>query len=192
MKIFRQIAFVLLLSGLALGQANPVPFLNQPLVPTAVAPGSGAFTLTVNGTGFVSGSVVNWNGNPLPTMFVSNSQLTAQVSAVNVAAQGTSWVTVVNPSPGGGSSQPLYFGVTFALPSANFTSLAPSPAAVASSMVAADFNDDGKLDLLEAGTNGFAIQLGNGDGTFQAPVTFDSGTCLSSAVVGDFNRRWEA
>ncbi len=50
-----------LFSGLALGQTNPVPLVNQPLVPTTAAPGGPAFTLTVNGTGFVSGAVVNWN-----------------------------------------------------------------------------------------------------------------------------------
>ena len=41
----------------ALGQNNPVPFVNQPLVPSAVAPGGPDFTLTVNGTGFVSGAI---------------------------------------------------------------------------------------------------------------------------------------
>ena len=31
---------------------NPIPLINNPLVPTSVAPGDGGFTLTVNGTGF--------------------------------------------------------------------------------------------------------------------------------------------
>src|SRR6266498_2066712 len=31
---------------------NPVPLINQPLVPDATAPGGPGFTLTVNGTGF--------------------------------------------------------------------------------------------------------------------------------------------
>ena len=38
---------------------NPVPFVNQPLVPSAVAPGGPDFALTVNGTGFVNGATVN-------------------------------------------------------------------------------------------------------------------------------------
>jgi len=42
-------------SRVAPGIANPVPLINQPLVPDAVAPGGAGFTLTVNGTGFVSG-----------------------------------------------------------------------------------------------------------------------------------------
>ena len=44
--------------------AKPVPLINQPLVPDAVAPGGAGFTLTVNGTGFIPRSVVNWNGSP--------------------------------------------------------------------------------------------------------------------------------
>ncbi|GEM_PF-6661243 len=74
------LAIVCTLSSLVCGQ-NPVPFVNQPLVPLTVAPGSGAFTLTVNGTGFVASSVVNWNGSLLATTFVSNTQLTAQAGA---------------------------------------------------------------------------------------------------------------
>src|SRR5437773_5073634 len=56
----------------ATGTANPVPLINQPLIPDAVAPGGAAFTLTVNGTGFVSGSVVNWNGSARTTTFVNS------------------------------------------------------------------------------------------------------------------------
>jgi hypothetical protein len=64
----------------------------------------------------------------------------------------------------------------------------------------ADVNGDGNLDLLvanEAGTqvNGnyttldVSVLLGNGDGTFQAAVAYDSsGTSLSSIAVGDLNR----
>ena len=47
------------------GQNNPVPFVNLPLNPGAVTPGSPGFKLTVNGTNFVKGSVVNWNGSAL-------------------------------------------------------------------------------------------------------------------------------
>ena len=80
--------------------ANPVPLINQPLVPAAATPGGAAFTLTVNGTGFVSGSVVQWNGSPLATTFVSGSSLTAAVPASDIATASTASVTVVNPSPG--------------------------------------------------------------------------------------------
>src|SRR5438034_3196114 len=86
------------------GTTNPVPLISQPLVPDAVAPGGAGFTLTVNGTGFVSGSLVNWNGSARTTTFVGSSQLTATILASDIAAASTASVTVVNPVPGGGPS----------------------------------------------------------------------------------------
>src|SRR5208337_3730736 len=90
----------------------PVPLINLPLVPDAVAPGAPAFTLTVNGTGFVSSSVVNWNGSPRATTFVTSSQLTAKIAASDVATAGTVSVSVVSPAPGGGKSNVVFFPVT--------------------------------------------------------------------------------
>jgi hypothetical protein len=48
-----------------------------------------------------------------------------------------------------------------------------------------DFNGDGKLDLAFPG----GVQLGNGDGTFQATIPFTVGPLAGSIseVVGDFN-----
>ena len=63
--------------------------------------------------------------------------------------------------------------------------------------VIADFNRDGALDLALALANGteglFEILLGNGDGTFRAPVLYAVPPPLSSVgggtlVTGDFNR----
>jgi IPT/TIG domain len=88
-----------IVSVLSYAQA-PVPFINQPLIPDATPPGGAQFTLTVNGTGFVSSSVVNWNGNALVTQFVSSSQLTATVPAADIATATTASVTVVSPAPG--------------------------------------------------------------------------------------------
>ena len=86
--------FVLGLVAVVGSAQAPVPFINQPLVPDATAPGGPDFNLTVNGTGFVLGSVVNWNGSPLATTFISNSKLTAIVPAADVATASTGWVTV--------------------------------------------------------------------------------------------------
>ena len=43
--------------------------------------GSGAFTLTVDGSNFVTNSVVRWNGSDRPTTIVSATQLIAQITA---------------------------------------------------------------------------------------------------------------
>jgi hypothetical protein len=53
-----------------------------------------------------------------------------------------------------------------------------------------DFNRDGELDLAVAnyGSNNISVLLGNGDGTFQAPVDYGAGSAPASVAVGDFNR----
>jgi len=56
--------FATLFSAFAvLASSNPVPFIDQTLAPGSAAPGGAAFTLTVNGAGFVAGSTVLWNGS---------------------------------------------------------------------------------------------------------------------------------
>lgn len=79
------------------------PFVGG-LAPASVEAGAGAFTLTVDGAGFVNGSVVQLNGAGRPTAFVSPTRLTASVHASDIAAAGAQQVTVVNPSPGGASN----------------------------------------------------------------------------------------
>jgi FG-GAP-like repeat len=54
-------------------------------------------------------------------------------------------------------------------------------------VVAADFNHDGKPDLLIATANFLWVLLGNGDGTFQAAVSSITGVALFSPVVADVN-----
>ena len=75
--------------------------------PAFVQAGSSSFTLTVNGFGFTSGSTVQLNSASLPTTFVSTSQLTATVTANDVASMGWSWINVTSPTPGGGTSSRL-------------------------------------------------------------------------------------
>src|ERR1700719_3152885 len=89
---------IVFLATSLLAQSNPVPFVNQPLVPTAVVPGSPAFTLTVNGTGFVSGSTVYWNGSQRSTTYVSAAQLTAAITAADVATPTSGVVAVHAPT----------------------------------------------------------------------------------------------
>jgi Bacterial Ig-like domain (group 3)/FG-GAP-like repeat len=49
-----------------------------------------------------------------------------------------------------------------------------------------DFNGDGKPDLV-AVPSGVSVLLGNGDGTFQSPVTYSTGSYTVSVATGDFN-----
>lgn len=73
-----------------------VPTITSISPPSKVA-GTGAFTLTVNGTGFVSGtSVVRWNGSNRTTTVVSPTQLTAAILSTDITSAGTAAITVAN------------------------------------------------------------------------------------------------
>ena len=164
---------------------NAVPLISQPLVPDATAPGGPQFTLTVNGSGFVSGSVVHWNTRALATQFISSSQLRATVSPADIASASTTDVTVVNPAPGGGTSNVAFFTVTTPVSSVAFA-LASLPTGLnPTSVTAGDFNGDGRTDLAVASDAGVSVFLANADGTFQAP--FDYGVGVGAIVTGDVN-----
>ncbi len=80
---------------------NPVPVLGN------VAPGSfseGTTTVTVDGSQFVYGAQISWNGAAIPTTWVSNTELVAQIAE---PTPGTYPLTVTNPNPGSASAPPI-------------------------------------------------------------------------------------
>ncbi|HKS96477.1 MAG TPA: hypothetical protein VJV74_10140, partial [Terriglobia bacterium] len=74
-----------------------------------------AFTLSVNGGGYVNGATVMWNGAARATTFVSATQLTASIPASDIALTAAGQlppaanVTVTNP--GGASSNAVAFNI---------------------------------------------------------------------------------
>jgi uncharacterized repeat protein (TIGR01451 family) len=187
---------MLLFSALLLSSAraippNAVPFIDI-LSPVSITPGSVGVTITVRGAGFVSASVVNWNGTALTTTFVSAKELTAAVPNSFVAAVGLGTITVVSPAPGGGTSNTFYLPVAATLTGVNFPSTASSTVGVGrgpAGFVTGDFNGDGKIDLAVANKNDgtVSILLGNGDGTFTTKPVVTAGTGANWIVTGDFN-----
>jgi hypothetical protein len=89
---------------------NPVPTLAT-VSPVSGLVGGAATTITVTGSGFVSSSTIHWNGTLLATTYASPTSLTALVPAAQLAAAGTELVTVLNPSPGGGTSASVNFTI---------------------------------------------------------------------------------
>ncbi len=177
-----------LLQDVYVTSQNPVPYISQPLVPTAITPGGSSFALTINGTGFVPGTVVNWNGNPRPTTVVNGSQIAATISATDIVTATTASITAVNPSPGGGVSNAVFFTVTPPTSSVSMSESVIASAANPYAITVGDFNADGKLDLATAnGSGSFSVYLGNGDGTFAAAANYDIGQDVRSIVVGDFD-----
>lgn len=79
------------------------------LNPNGATVGGPTFTLTVNGSSFVSGATVQWNGSPLSTTFVNGTQLTAAVPGSLITNVGSASVTVVNP--GSTASNALTFSI---------------------------------------------------------------------------------
>jgi uncharacterized protein (DUF1800 family) len=95
---------------------NAIPVISS-VTPTTLTANT-AFEITVNGTGFTPGSIVNLGNMALSTTFIAPTQLIA-VGTPTLAQVGTAPVTVVNPDPGGSTSAP--FNVQVVGPNSNIT-----------------------------------------------------------------------
>jgi hypothetical protein len=69
-------------------------------------------TITITGTGFTEDSVAKCDGTTLDTTFVDDVTLTAIIPHSIMAVVGAKSITVVNPTPGGGTSAASTFTVT--------------------------------------------------------------------------------
>ena len=147
---------------------NPAPTATS-LSPTSATAGGAAFTLTVNGTGFVSTSVVKFNGAAKTTTFVNATQLTAAITAADIATAGTATVTVTNPAPGG-TSNAVSFAINNAVPT--ISSLSPSSAVAGSAAFTLTVNGVGFVTGATVNFNGAA-----------KVTTFVSNTQITAAIL---------
>jgi hypothetical protein len=182
-----RILFLALLTGTSMAVRNPVPVVDQPLVPASVQPGSKGFLLTVNGSGFASSAVVNWNGSSRVTFVNSSHQVQADIKASDVAKTGTATVTVVNPGPGGGTSNVVYLPIhnpTKSVAYGRDAKVTPQGGITTTG----DFNGDGIADFAVAASGTLFVYLGKGDGTFRRPIQSSLDTIgADSVLAADFN-----
>jgi len=176
-----------LLTVSAWGQ-NPVPQIVGPVKPMAVAPGSGAFTLTVYGANFVPGAVVNWNGQPRSTTFVSAHELQAQIFAADIAKNTAGLISVTNPGPGGGNSSASWAQVEVHKPISTIALKEPEVYPFGSYLVlAADFTHDEILDLVGQYGSDVLFERGRGDGSFRFGSIAGQYYNSDGGAYGDFN-----
>lgn len=106
-------SIVVLLAGC--GSNNPsyndTPVITS-LFPSSTTAGGSAFTLNVAGTGFISTSVVYWNNSQRATTYnTTTTELSASITAQDIATAGTAQVTIFTPTPGGGTSTAVNFTI---------------------------------------------------------------------------------
>ena len=154
------------------GQSNPLPIISD-ATPLSVYAGSSDLTLTINGTNFVSGSVVYWNGTGRTTTFVSTTKLTVLIPAADLATIGTAAVSVFNPAPGGGQSQSVI--VTIA-------SL-PNPVPVLNTISpTSKVKGEAAFTLTVTGSNFTATSKVMWNGS-EIPTTYVSATSLTASIT---------
>ncbi len=167
---------------------NPVPQINFPLVPASVTPRGKGFTLNVFGTGFLSSSVVNWNGSPRQTKLQGHKLLQAVVTPADIAKAGVARISVTTPLPGGGISNvallPISAPTVVSFSNQDIT-VGNSPSAI----VTGDFNGDQIADLAVANqaSNTISILQGDGTGAFFAGPILQTGNQPDALITGDFN-----
>ncbi len=142
------------------------------LAPSTVAAGNSTFQLLVSGTNFLSTATVLWNGSALPTTFGSATQLTAQVTAAQVAAAGNASVTVLNDAAAGGTSNVSTFSIGAEPP------LLPVPTVTALSPMSIQSNT-GSVTLTLTGTNFTPTTAVSFNGGFPLSPTSVSSTQLT-------------
>lgn len=138
---------------------NPAPTTTG-ITPISATAGTIGFSLTINGSNFVSNSIVYWNGTALATSYVDSTQLTATVAQANIAKADITSITVFNPAPGGGISNPQDFTIHNPIPITN--SLSPT--------------------FVIAGTSGFTLTV-NGNNFVNSSIVYWNSTALATTYV---------
>jgi len=170
----------------------PAPSLGgiRPLTPGGrdyrVVAGGGGFKLVASGQDFLPphtgtggamdyvGSVVQWNGQPLPTTYVDDGHLTATVPSNLVKTTATDQISVSTAGPGGGQSSALALTPVNTAPV--LLSLSQSGSQPGSSGLTLDLNGSGFLP-------GSSVAWSDGTTSVTKTPTYQGPSNLTLALV---------
>jgi hypothetical protein len=164
----------------------PTPTVGS-VSPNFASAGGATFVMTVNGSNFVSGSTVLWNGTALTTTYVSAAQLTASVPASLIVSAGTANVTVAQASVVSGAAIFTINGVT-----PTIAALSPSSGSAGTSVAITGTNFTGATAVSFGTTPATSFQVISatsitavspvGTGTVDVKVTTPNGTSATAAA----------
>jgi hypothetical protein len=142
---------------------------------------SAGFPMQVVGYNFTSTCVVEWNGSPLATTFVTNQFLNVQIAASLVATPGSARITVKDTSSGLASSAAIFPILSPAAATAGviqLISIAPDgSAANGDSLVAASISQTGRYIAFQSSATN--LTSGPANGIYQI---FLRDTCIGAGA----------
>lgn len=157
-------------ANLTIGSGTPTPVITS-ISPNSITPGSPDTTIAVLGTGFTSGSVVQWNGANLNTSVANGNgtiSLQATVPAADLTSVGTATVKVDTPSAIPSLSNALTVNITN--PAPTLTSISPSAGPINTAVI---------LTLTGTGFTPNSMVAYNGT---TVPVAYVSSTSLTATL----------
>lgn len=154
--------------------------------PTSRVAGTGAFTLTVNGTNFINRSTVRWNGSNRTTSIVNSGQLTASISAADIASAGTATITVGTGTAVSNSltftiDPPLVPSISTSTNALNAFNTVTGTASASQSFTSTGSNLTGNITV--AAPTNFEVSLSSGSGYADQLTTVTAATTTIYARV---------
>jgi len=139
--------------------------------------GSSNMSVLINRGNGTFNTRVNYSAGDGPTAIVAADFNGDQVLDLAVTNQTTNSVSVLIGNANTYGNANGTFQTALDLP-VDFSPVA---------LVAADFNGDGKIDLVSANNASISFLRGVGDGSFHTHVDYAAGTNVNGMVLGDFN-----
>jgi hypothetical protein len=182
---------VSVLLGIGDGTFQPAATYNVGSTPASIA------VTDLNNDGFADLVIANTNSGSVSVMLgAGNGAFHAAVNTSVGANPASLAVGDFNADGDADVAVSTSSGVVILLGGGNgdFLSIVNDPAGAGAAVAVADFNGDGNLDLAVDDFSGptqpssnVNVLLGNGNGTFQAPITYPTGGAALAITAGEFN-----